>query len=78
MKVRNDVMDKLIHGLVQARFKAKQTGASIPKRWGYKTNRCTHWVYLDELYDRLSFNTLGYDGKRYHTEVKVVRKETRK
>ena len=62
-EVRKDVIEKLLIGY-------KKVKAKEPARltYSYETARAKHYVYDDGLV--YHFNTLGYDGTRYHSEIK--------
>ena len=64
-EVRHDVRVKLNDGLIRARMAAINTGASLPKRWGYSTPKANHWVVYIPEEERIYYHTKGYTGVHY-------------
>lgn len=62
--VRKDVIEKL-----NSLYKARVLKNYDCKTAEYDTPRAKH--YMRVLEDHIAYNTVGYDGKRYHTEVKI-------
>lgn len=63
--VRKDVIDKLIEEYLKRKATNPQQGG-----YSYDTRKATHSLRVVD--GKYYFNTIGYDGTRYHSEFPEV------
>ena len=62
--VRKDVQEKLIKGYEKRKATNPQQGG-----YSYHTTRADHYLRVAD--GKMYFNSIGYDGTRYHSEKSV-------